>query len=158
MKPLKTSAQKVQDGLNALGIVLEVVEMAESTRTSQEAAAAVGCEVAQIAKSLIFKTKEGQRPVLVVASGVNRVNEKTVSARLGEKIVRADAAYVLEATGFAIGGIPPLRNEKYQAVLMDEDLMQYSEIWAAAGTPHAVFRLTPDQLQTVTGAVVVSIK
>jgi prolyl-tRNA editing enzyme YbaK/EbsC (Cys-tRNA(Pro) deacylase) len=104
---LKKSAQKVQQALDAFGFELRVKEFAESTRTSQEAADAIGCTVGQIAKSLIFKGKDSQSPILVIASGANRVNEKAVKAHLGEKLEKADAAFVLEHTGYAIGGIPP---------------------------------------------------
>lgn len=169
---LPASAQKVQEALTARGHGEPVVLFDESTRTSAEAAAAIGCTVAQIAKSLVFKTKPSQRPVLVIASGVNRVNEKAVGTVLaeqtgGEKIGRADAAFVREATGFAIGGVPPLAHsgpegaegESIRSILIviDQDLLQYDEIWAAAGTPNAVFRLTPEALVSMTGGIVAAI-
>lgn len=155
---LRKSAQKVQNVLNQFGLELEVIEFAESTRTSSEAAAAVGCELGQIAKSLIFKGKNTQKPVLVIASGANRVDEKKVRQCLGEKIEKADAAFVLEHTGYAIGGIPPVGHSQPIIPIIDEDLLTFEEIWAAAGTPHAVFRLLPDQLLQITGGVVTNLR
>ncbi|SMC48813.1 YbaK/EbsC family protein [Sporomusa malonica] len=155
---LSKSAQKVQDLLDEFGVKLHVREMSESTRTSQEAADAIGCEVGQIAKSLVFKTKAASKPVLIVASGINQVNEKIVAKHLGEKLEKADAKFVLENTGFAIGGISPIRRDNYFAVYMDEDLMKYEEVWAAAGTPHAVFKLTPDVLRDISGAIIIPVK
>jgi len=155
---LSKSAQRVQRLLDEFGVKLQVTEMAESTRTSQEAADAIGCQVDQIAKSLIFKTKKTGKPVLIVASGGNRVNEKNMANFLGEKLERADAEFVLANTGFAIGGIPPIRRKDYAAVYMDEDLLKYEEVWAAAGTPHAVFKLSPIVLRDIAGAIIISIK
>lgn len=147
MKPATApSALKVQA---ALGDGFQVVEFEASTRTSEDAAAAVGCSVGEIAKSLVFKTKDG-RPVLVIASGANRVDEKKVRAVLGEKIERADAEFVREATGYAIGGVPPLAHATQPIVLIDRDLEAFAVLWAAAGTPNAVFRLTPADLVRLT--------
>lgn len=155
---LRKSAQRVQEILNGFGMDLQVVEMSDSTRTSQEAASAIGCKVEQIAKSLIFKTKQTGKPVLIIASGTNRVNEKKMAGILGEKLERADAEFVLENTGFAIGGIPPIRRDSYADVFMDEDLLQYEEIWAAAGTPHAVFKVGSTELCNIANATVISVK
>ncbi len=127
-----------------------MVEFEESTGTSAEAAAAIGCTLAQIAKSLVFRSASG-KSVLVVASGVNRVDEKKVGRIIGEKIGRADADFVREMTGYAIGGVPPVGHRSQPLVLLDSDLNAFSEIWAAAGTPNAVFKLTPAQLQSLTG-------
>jgi prolyl-tRNA editing enzyme YbaK/EbsC (Cys-tRNA(Pro) deacylase) len=151
MKPATApSALKVQA---ALGPAFEVVEFEASTRTSEDAAAAIGCTVAEIAKSLVFKAASG-RPVLVIASGGNRVDEKKVRALLGEKIERADAAFVREATGYAIGGVPPVAHATAPIVLIDRDLEGFAAVWAAAGTPNAVFRLTPaDLIQLTQGQV-----
>ena len=135
-----------------------MVEHEQTTRTSAEAAAAVGCEVGQIVKSVIFKTKESGRPVLVVASGVNRVNEKRLGELVGEKLEKPDADFVRQQTGFVIGGVPPLGHSQPLMTFVDEDLLQYGEIWAAAGTPNAVFRLTPDELVKMTAGQVVSIR
>jgi len=142
------SALRVQA---ALGEGFRVLEFSASTRTAAEAAEAVGCTVGQIAKSILFRAESG-RPVLVVACGTNRVDEKKVAALLGEKIGRADAEFVREATGYAIGGVPPVAHATPPAVLLDRDLEQFDEIWAAAGTPNAVFRLTPADLARLTGA------
>lgn len=143
---LSASAQRVQAALAERGFSFTVVELPASTRTAAEAAAAVGCEVAQIAKSLIFRGATSNEPVLVVASGANRVDEARVGELLGEPIAKADAAFVREATGFAIGGVPPVGCARPLRTLVDADLMQFPVIWAAAGTPHAVFRLTPAEL------------
>jgi prolyl-tRNA editing enzyme YbaK/EbsC (Cys-tRNA(Pro) deacylase) len=158
MTDLSPSAQKVQNALNAIGLTLQVVELPASTRTAAEAAAAIGCTVAQIAKSLVFKTKETHRPVLVIASGTNRVNEKAVGALIGEPIEKADADFVRARTGFVIGGVAPVGHTETPITLLDEDLMQYEAIWAAAGTPNAVFKLTPADLIKMTNAQHVIIK
>lgn len=148
MKPATApSALRVQA---ALGERFAVLEFDASTRTSEDAAAAIGCTVAQIAKSLVFRAESG-RPVLVVASGAHRVDEKRIAALVGERIGRADADFVREATGFAIGGVPPVGHKTAPVVLLDEALMALPEIWAAAGTPNAVFRLTPADLMELTG-------
>jgi len=154
---LSTSAKKVQDALAALGMSLQVVELPSSTRTAVEAAQAVGCQVGQIVKSLVFRATQSDRPVLVVASGANRVNEARLGAVLGEPIGKADADYVRQRTGFAIGGVPPLAHAEALQIFIDQDLLQYGEIWAAAGTPHAVFCLTPAQLVTMTGGSLIQI-
>ena len=151
---LPASAQRVQDALAAKGFDLTVVEMPGSTRTSEDAAAAVGCTVGQIAKSIIFRAKQSDRPVLVIACGSNRVDEKKVKALLGERLGRADADFVRARTGFAIGGVSPAGLIEEIPIFIDRDLMAFDEIWAAAGTPNAVFRLTPDQLVALTGGTV----
>ncbi len=153
------SAQSVQDALASKGIVCTVIELSESTRTAQDAATAIGCDVAQIAKSLIFKTVSSSRPVLIIASGPNRVNEKVIELKIGEKITKADAAVVREITGFAIGGIPPIgHKQKIDLIFIDEDLLEFESIWAAAGTPHAVFKMSGKDLLEMTNGTVMSIK
>jgi prolyl-tRNA editing enzyme YbaK/EbsC (Cys-tRNA(Pro) deacylase) len=156
--PLSASAQKVQDFLTGLGFALQVVELPDSTRTSAEAAQAVGCEVAQIAKSVIFRGGTTNKPILVIASGVNRVNEKKLATLLGESVEKPDADFVRQKTGFVIGGVPPIGHAEALAIFIDEDLMQHAEIWAAAGTPRAVFKLTPDDLVKMTGGQVITVK
>lgn len=147
MKPASAaSALRVQQ---VLGPDYHVVEFEESTGTSAEAAAAIGCTLAQIAKSLVFRSASG-KSVLVVASGINRVDEKKVAQIIGEKIGRADAGFVREMTGYAIGGVAPVGHRTAPLVLLDADLRAFSDIWAAAGTPNAVFKLTPAQLQSLT--------
>jgi Cys-tRNA(Pro) deacylase len=155
---LSSSAQKVQDLLKNRGFASRVVELSDSTRTAKEAAQAIGCEVEQIVKSLVFKGKHSHNPLLVVASGTNRVNEQQISKLVGEPIEKADANFVRQRTGFVVGGVPPLGHSEPLQTLIDEDLLQYKEIWAAAGTQHAVFQLTPADLQAMTGGQVVSIK
>ena len=158
MAELSPSARRVQQVLDGLGLGLRVVEHEASTRTSEEAAAAVGCAVAAIAKSLIFSGRSSGRPVMVIASGANRVDERKVADLIGEKIRRADPDYVREKTGFAIGGVPPVGHLEPPLVLIDTDLAAITPIWAAAGTPNAVFRLTPDDLVAITGGRVAEVK
>jgi prolyl-tRNA editing enzyme YbaK/EbsC (Cys-tRNA(Pro) deacylase) len=157
---LPASARRVQDALDAAGgDGWRVVCFDASTRTSEEAAAAIGCAVAQIAKSLVFRTKQSRRAVLVVASGVNRVDEKRVAALAGEKIERADPDFVRETSSFAIGGVPPFGHAQPPALtLIDEDLLTFETIWAAAGAPNAVFRLTPQDLIVLSGGTVASVR
>ncbi len=157
-KKLSNSAQSVQDALSRKGLALEVVELSASTRTANEAAETIGCEVAQIVKSLIFRTKASQKPILVLASGVNRVNEKAITALVGEKIGKADADFTREVTGFVIGGVPPVGHKQEIDTYIDEDLLKFDVLWAAAGTPNAVFRLGSADLQGLTNGRVVSIK
>jgi prolyl-tRNA editing enzyme YbaK/EbsC (Cys-tRNA(Pro) deacylase) len=155
---ISPSAQKVQDTLRSLGFACQVVEMSQATRSATEAADTIGCKVEQIAKSLVFKTRQTEKPVLAIASGVNRVKEKKVATVLGEALDKADADFVRQRTGFAIGGVPPVGHVEPPVVFIDEDLLQYDEIWAAAGTPFAVFRLTPDDLVRMTSGRVIAIK
>jgi prolyl-tRNA editing enzyme YbaK/EbsC (Cys-tRNA(Pro) deacylase) len=156
---LSSSAQKVQDALTALGFgTWQVVGLPDSTRTAAEAAAAIGCTVAQIAKSLVFKGRTSGNPILVIASGVNRVNTKRIAALVGEAIDKPDADYVREKTGFVIGGVPPVGHSTPLTTFVDEDLRQFDEIWAAAGTPRAVFKLTPDDLEKMTAGRVIDVK
>jgi len=157
-KSLSTSAQKVQDALAARGMSLQVVELPDSTRTAIEAAQAIGCTVGQIVKSLVFKGKRSGKPVLVIASGSNRVDERKIEALLGEPLGKADADFVRQQTGFVIGGVPPVGHSQPLLTYLDADLLGYSEIWAAAGTPHAVFRLTPQELCELTAGQVVELK
>jgi prolyl-tRNA editing enzyme YbaK/EbsC (Cys-tRNA(Pro) deacylase) len=154
---LSESAQKIQDTLRDRGLTLEVVELPASTRTAVEAAQAVGCQVGQIVKSLVFRAQQSDRPILVIASGANRVNEARLSALVGEPVGKADADFVRQRTGFAIGGVPPLGHTEIIEAYIDQDLLQYAEIWAAAGTPHAVFRLTPQELVRITGGKVMQV-
>lgn len=156
-KTLSKSAQSIQDSLTKKGAHFKVVELPESTRTAAEAAAAIGCKIEQIVKSLIFKTKETNMPILVLASGPNRVDEKMIEAEVGEKISKADADYTREVTGFAIGGIPPMGHKQELRTFIDQDLLKFEELWAAAGTPHAVFSLKPVDLETLTKGKVIAV-
>lgn len=155
---LSPSARRVQEVLEDLGVSSRVTEMSATTRSAQDAARAVGCEVGQIAKSLVFKGASSHKAVLVVASGANRVNEKALSRLLGEPVRKADADFVREATGFAIGGVPPVGHPQPLTVFIDEDLFHYADIWAAAGTPQAVFKLTAQELLRITGGRVICVK
>jgi prolyl-tRNA editing enzyme YbaK/EbsC (Cys-tRNA(Pro) deacylase) len=155
---LSLNAQRVQQALAEQGMIGRVVELPASTRTSPEAAAAVGCQVGQIAKSLVFVTQDTRRPILIIASGANRVNEKNMAALVGEPLGKADADFVRLHTGFSIGGVPPLGHPEPLETYVDEDLLQYKEIWAAAGTPHAVFRLSPAELVKISGGRIVCVR
>ncbi len=157
-KKLSTSAQRVQDALKAHELDCEVAELPQSTRSAKEAAEAVGCSVAQIAKSIVFKSKETGRPVLVIASGPNRINEETISSLVSEPVKMASPDFVKSKTGFSIGGVAPVGHLEKPEIFIDEDLFKHKEIWAAAGTPHAVFRLTPKDLVDITGGRVISVK
>jgi prolyl-tRNA editing enzyme YbaK/EbsC (Cys-tRNA(Pro) deacylase) len=155
---LSPSALKIQDALKALGFINEVMELQTSTRTSAEAAQTVGCQVGQIAKSIIFRRKQTDKPILVIASGSNRVNEKRIEELISEPLGKADATFIRQETGFVIGGVPPIGHLEKLDIFIDEDLLQHGEIWAAAGSPNAVFKLTPSDLIKMTGGRVVSIK
>jgi prolyl-tRNA editing enzyme YbaK/EbsC (Cys-tRNA(Pro) deacylase) len=149
MKPASSDgALRIQ---TILGDAFRVLEFEDSTHSSAEAAAAVGCGLAQIAKSMVFRAADGQ-PVLVVTSGANRVDDRKVAARLGQKIKRADADFVLRHTGFAPGGVPPVGHVTRPVTFLDRDLLAFATIWAAAGSPNAVFELTPADLARLTGA------
>jgi prolyl-tRNA editing enzyme YbaK/EbsC (Cys-tRNA(Pro) deacylase) len=155
---LKGSARKVQEALAAKGFQMEIREFPESTRTAVEAAEAVGCAVGQIAKSLVFRGRSSGRPLLAIASGGNRVDEKALARGSGEKVSRADADFVREKTGFAIGGVPPVGHLEAPVTFIDRDLLAYDVVWAAAGTPNAVFAVKPADLVTLTGGEVADIK
>jgi prolyl-tRNA editing enzyme YbaK/EbsC (Cys-tRNA(Pro) deacylase) len=152
--PLKPSARRVQDALSAAGFTNAVVELPDSARTAVDAAAAVGCDVGQIVKSLLFEAVPSGRAVLVAASGSHRVDEQAVAAVLGERIVRASPDFVRARTGFAIGGVPPIGHAEPVVTVVDEALLAYDRIWAAAGHPHAVFALTPAELVRMTAGTV----
>jgi prolyl-tRNA editing enzyme YbaK/EbsC (Cys-tRNA(Pro) deacylase) len=154
---MNESAQRVQEYLRSVGVDAQVVEMPGTTRTAKEAADAIGCSVAQIAKSIVFRAAQSAQPVLVIASGVNRVNERRIAELLGEPIEKASADFVREATGFAIGGVPPAGHRNPIKTWIDRDLLQFETIWAAAGTPFSVFSITPDRLQALSGGTVESI-
>jgi prolyl-tRNA editing enzyme YbaK/EbsC (Cys-tRNA(Pro) deacylase) len=158
MADVRTSAERVRQALASLGLMPDIKEFSETTRTSAEAAAAIGCTVAQIAKSVVFRAVGMNRALLVIASGANRVDEKLVAAALGDRIAKADAAFVRDKTGFAIGGVAPVGHTEKPVTLIDEDLLGHAEIWAAAGTPNSVFRLTPQALVAMTGGRVTAIK
>lgn len=151
--PLSPGAQRVQDEIVKRGFPHRVFELGIPVRTAADAAQAMGCEVGQIAKSIVFRTRFG-RAVLVIASGANRVNEDRIEALLGEAIEKADPDFVREQTGFAIGGIPPLGHTNKMTTYIDRDLFRFEVIWAAAGHPNALFELVPDELVNLTGGIV----
>ena len=155
---LSASARKVQQALVVLGMNCNVVELPASTRTVREAAQAVGCEVGQIVKSIVMMGSATHRPVMVIASGSNRINESRIGEILEEAIEKADAEFVRIHTGYAIGGVPPVGLSSQVITFIDEDLLKYSTVWAAAGTPHAVFEFNPLDLPRMTGGKVISIK
>ena len=158
MTTLSPSAQKIQDTLDSLGYNYTVIEHTESTRTAQEAADRAGCQLGQIVKSLIFRGKTSGKPILVLTSGANRVDEKRISGYAGEHISRADADFVRAVTGFAIGGVPPIGHVQKMETYLDEDFLQYPTIWAAAGTPNAIFELKTEDLQKMTDGRIATIK
>jgi prolyl-tRNA editing enzyme YbaK/EbsC (Cys-tRNA(Pro) deacylase) len=153
-----SSVGTVKDFLKEHGFSGDVVELGESARTAEQAAQAVGVGVGQICKSLVFRGKQTMNAVLVVTSGSNRVDEKKISRLLSEPIEKADADFVREHTGYAIGGVPPIAHATKITTLIDEDLLKHDEIWAAAGHPNAVFKLTPEQLLTLTKAMPADVK
>lgn len=155
---LSAAARRIEDALAARGMAGRVREMPDSTRTSAEAAAAIGCGVAQIAKSLVFRGRSSGAAVLVVASGANRVDERKLAAAAGEKIARADPDFVRAATGFAIGGVPPFGHPAPIRTFVDRDLLGLDPLWAAAGTPFAVFRLTAAELLALTGGAAADLR
>lgn len=134
-----------------------MIEHTESTRTAQEAAERAGCELGQIVKSLIFRGKTSGKPILVLTSGANRVDEKRIGLYAGEPIGRADAEFVRSMTGFAIGGVPPIGHSEKMETYLDEDFLPYQTIWAAAGTPNAIFELKTEDLQKMTGGQIIKV-
>ncbi len=158
MQTLSPSAQRVQDQIRSLGFDYTVIEYAESTRTAQEAADRAGCELGQIVKSLIFRGQQSGKPILVLTSGANRVDEKRISEYAGEAIGRADADFVRLVTGFAIGGVAPIGHPEKMETYIDEDFLKYQTIWAAAGTPKAIFELRTEDLQKMTDGRLVRVK
>ena len=158
MSALPPSAQKGQDAAAALGLEIAVRQMTAPTRTAEEAAAACGVTVGQIVKSLVFMGATSGKPYLLLVSGTNRVNEAGVAAHLGEELKRPDADAVRALTGYAIGGIPPFGHDTPIATYIDGDLLQYDIVWAAAGTPKAVFSAAPGKLRDATKAIVIDVK
>jgi prolyl-tRNA editing enzyme YbaK/EbsC (Cys-tRNA(Pro) deacylase) len=156
--PLSPTAKKFQDLLNSLGYNYTVIEHAESTRTAQEAADRAGCELGQIVKSLIFKGKMTNKPILVLTSGANRVDEKRIGEYSEENIGRADANFVRAVTGYVIGGVPPIGHPQKMETYLDEDFLQYENVWAAAGTPNAIFEVKTSDLHKMTESKVVRVK
>lgn len=155
---LSKSAKNIQDALMKMGAEFKVVELAESTRTASDAAKTIGCTIGQIVKSLIFRTKHTNKPLLILVSGANQINEKSIASIIGEKIEKADAAFTREVTGYAIGGIPPIGHIRSLETFIDEDLLAFQEVWAAAGTPNAVFKLESTALLKLTNGKLISVQ
>ena len=149
---LPRSARRVQAALIELGLPADIHRLADSTRTAPEAAAAVGCELGAIVKSLVMRGARSGEPVLALVSGANRADVAVIETTLGEPVERPDADYVREITGYSIGGIPPVGHPRALPTLLDEDLFRFETVWAAAGHPHAVFPIAPATLATVTNA------
>ena len=154
MADLPRSARRVRDALVALGLPADIRRLADSTRTAPEAAAAVGCELGAIVKSLVMRGAASGEPVLTLVSGANRADESLLAAAFGEPIERPDAAYVRAVTGYSIGGIPPVGHPAPLRTIVDADLLGFDTVWAAAGHPHAVFPIAPAELVRATGAQV----
>jgi prolyl-tRNA editing enzyme YbaK/EbsC (Cys-tRNA(Pro) deacylase) len=156
-QPQVGGVQRFQAALARAGWPHQVTELPQTTRRASDAAAAVGCQVEQIVKSLVFRGARSGRPILVVASGSNRVDEALLGALVEEPIEKPDADYVRQHTGYSIGGVPPTGHAEPLLTVVDEDLLGFEEIWAAAGSPNAVFRLTPADLVAMTGGQVARI-
>lgn len=154
---LTFDVQKIQNILNEFGFPIEIKELNDSTRTSSDAAKALGCNISQIAKSIIFKGTKTEKPYLVIASGSNRVNEEKIEKFVNEKIEKADANFVKDKTGFGIGGVPPFGHIKKIQTFIDKDLLKHKEIWTSAGTSNSVFKLTPEQLIKITNGKIINI-
>lgn len=154
---LPESARRVEQALRMAGVASRVVQLPQSARTAADAAAAIGCRVEQIAKSLVFRLADSNRPLLIIASGPNRVDERLAAAHVHARLAKADADFVRSTTGFAIGGVPPLGHEQPIATLVDEDLLAFDTVWAAAGTPHTVFSIAPNELVRATGGRVLPV-
>jgi len=156
---LSPSARKVQEVLSQRGYPhLEVREYPQSTRTAQEAAQAIGCTVGQIVKSLIFRGAQSGKPYLLLVSGLNRVNPHRLEESLGEPLEKPDAEYVRRVSGFAIGGVPPVGHAEAMEVRIDPDLLAHDRIFAAAGTPNAIFGLSPEELLKLTGGQITPVQ
>jgi prolyl-tRNA editing enzyme YbaK/EbsC (Cys-tRNA(Pro) deacylase) len=157
MTDIAPASQRVIDAAAALGLTLEIHRFPEGTRTAADAAAAIGCHLGAIAKSIVLAA-DG-KPVLVLTSGANRVDVDKVAAALGvENVGKADAAAAREATGYAIGGTAPFGHPQAVPMLFDEDLLNYDVVWAAGGTPDTVFPITPADLLRTTGAVIADVR
>lgn len=149
------SVIRVRDALAAHGLVDRIVVLPDSARTAKLAAEALRCEVAQIVNSLVFRLTHSNQPLLVLSSGARRVDVNALAAHAGEPVGKADAAFVREHTGFAIGGVAPVGHSGPLRRCIERSVTAFNEIWAAAGHPNTVFRLTPDELVRITGAPIV---
>lgn len=157
MSDLSSQSKQIQALLDSLGLNILVKEFEYSTRTAAEAAEAIGCRVGQIVKSLIFETVVSHQPVLVLVSGTNRVNEIKLEKTVGEQVEKADADFVREKTGFVIGGVPPVGHKEEMQTYIDKDLMQYRQVWAAAGHPKSIFPIEPRELERITRGKIIMV-
>jgi prolyl-tRNA editing enzyme YbaK/EbsC (Cys-tRNA(Pro) deacylase) len=157
LEGLSGSARRVQQALRDGGLDTAVRQVPDSTRTAQDAAAALDCDVGQIAKSLVFRGEETGDPVLVIVSGADRVDEQRLAEVIGERVGKPDAEFVRARTGFGIGGVPPVGHSTPIRTLIEERLLAFDPIWAAAGTPHAVFPVSAEELRRLTGGEVVAV-
>jgi prolyl-tRNA editing enzyme YbaK/EbsC (Cys-tRNA(Pro) deacylase) len=156
-EPLPRACRAVEASALEAGLEISIRIMDQSTRTAEEAAAACGCAVGQIVKSLVFRGRDTAEPILLLVSGSNRVKENLVARAVGEKIDRPDADFVREVTGFAIGGIPPLGHARKMRTYLDADLLTHDRVFAAAGTPNAIFEAEPARLAEACGATVIAV-
>jgi prolyl-tRNA editing enzyme YbaK/EbsC (Cys-tRNA(Pro) deacylase) len=152
---LSKKSKIVQDYLLQFGLKVDILEYSESTKTAQEAANAIGCEIGQIVKSLVFRNKD--QGLLFLVSGKNNLNVEKVASELKIEIKKADADFVKKVTGFSIGGVPPVAHETKMETYIDQDLLDYDEVWAAAGMPFSVFRLESRMLQPLTNGTVIAV-
>lgn len=150
---MSKSLKRVKAALEAGGVATEVLEMAAGTRTAEDAARAVGCEVDQIAKSIIFRGEDDGKVVLFLTAGGNRVDPDKASALAGEPLGKADADTIRAQTGFAIGGVAPVGHIAPVRAFIDHRLFDFAEVWAAAGTPRHVFRISAAEIQRLSGAI-----
>lgn len=148
--------KKVKSAALQSGLSIEIQHMDDSTRTAREAADAIGCEVSQIVKSLIFRGERSLNPILLLVSGANHVDETKIAGIFGEPIIRPDAKFVREVTGFAIGGIPPFGHANKMQTYLDRDLLKYETVFAAAGTPNTIFGMDPNQLAGATQGEIIN--
>jgi prolyl-tRNA editing enzyme YbaK/EbsC (Cys-tRNA(Pro) deacylase) len=148
------SLKKVKDAMLDKGLTCNITQFSETTKTAKDAASAIGCSIEQIGKSIVFRTCVTNKPILVLASGSNRVNEKTLEGYVGEQVIKADAEFVKENTGFVIGGVPPLGHSKKIDIFIDKDLLIYNEIWVAAGSSNTVFKMNKNDLLKISSLVI----
>ncbi|WP_137939037.1 YbaK/EbsC family protein [Chitinivorax sp. B] len=152
------SQARVRQALDAQGLATDIVEFDTHTRTSHQAAVAIGCDVAQIAKSLVFRCQHSGQALLVIASGANRICERKLASLIGEPIGKADADFVRSQTGFAIGGVAPFGHITPIRIVIDQDILHFDAMWAAAGTPNSVFRIRPKDLVSASGGTLADVR
>lgn len=154
----ESAVDRVKEAIQLQGFEFQIIELPDTTRSAKEAAEAIGCKVEEIAKSIIFKGQKSGKPYLIIASGINRIDEEKISKLANEPILKPDADFVREQTGFTIGGVAPVGHIQPITTWIDKDLLQYTTIWAAAGTPFSVFKLNPEKLKELTAGTVTIVK